>query len=330
MSNSSLVNKYVPAYSGNYTYGRWDNPINKIVIHHAAGTNLDSIGQTFQTVGRNGSAHYGLKNSLIHQYIDEANTAWHCGNWQGNLNSVGIEVANEYFNGNWNDISANNFTISEESFNTLVKLVADIAKRNNLGKLVYGVNLFGHKDMAPGTTSCPLNLYPRLQELCDEANIINNVTSQIKLKDIDNKKVKLKVDANLWSLDFITYSEAKSVKQFNKGDIIEVSAVAEHPIGSKYYLTEYSYSKGIMNGFNVVDCEDYIEPVVEEPVVDTPIENESEQPQEPSKEDGQANTPTDTETTDSGTNNEEKKHNTIIDIVFFILKTLAKLLKGGK
>ena len=44
-----------------------------------------------------------------------------------------------------------------------------------------------------------------------------------------------------------------------KGDIIEVSAIANHPIGAKYYLTEYSYSKNIHNGFNVVDCEDYVE-----------------------------------------------------------------------
>ena len=82
---------------------------------------------------------------------------------------------------------------------------------------------------------------------------------KLTIENITNKKVRLKIDAHLWNLDFNTYSEAKSVKQFKKGDIIEVSAIAKHPIGAKYYLTEYSYSKNIHNGFNVVDCEDYVE-----------------------------------------------------------------------
>lgn len=172
MSNSNLITRTTPAYVGNYSWGREGNTIDKIVVHHAAGTNFDSIGLEFQKVGRQGSAHYGIKNDQIALYVNESDTAWHCGNWAGNLTSVGIEVANEYFNGNWNDLSVNNFTISESSFNTLVRLVADIAKRNNLGLLVFGKNLFGHKDMS-GDTSCPLNLYPRLGELCDKANALN-------------------------------------------------------------------------------------------------------------------------------------------------------------
>lgn len=74
----------------------------------------------------------------------------------------------------------------------------------------------------------------------------------------------------------------------------------------------------------------YVAPVVEEPVVDTPIENNPEEPQEPSKEDGQTNTPTNDETVENGANNEENKHNTIIDIVLFILREIIKLFKGGK
>lgn len=342
MSNSLLINKYVPAYEGNFTYGRQGNGINKIVIHHAAGSNLDSIGSTFQTVGRNGSAHYGLKNGSIHQYIDEANTAWHCGNWQGNLTSVGIEVANEYFNGNWNDLSNGNFTISEESFNTLVRLVADIAKRNGLGNLVYGQNLFGHRDMAPGTTSCPLHLYPRLTELCNRANALNVAiieTPKVTITDITNKKVVLNKDANLWNLDFNTYAEAKIIKSFKKGETIEVSATAKHSIGSTYYLTEYSYSNKINNGFNVADCDDYVEPVIETPIIiETPIEEEPivEEPtiETPIVEDPKVETPVGDKGDDTITTDITKEDN-LISLFFSIIGNIIKefinkIFNGGK
>ena len=51
----------------------------------------------------------------------------------------------------------------------------------------------------------------------------DSTTTELVIENINNKKVKLNKDANLWNLDFKTYSEAKAVKGFKKGDIIEVS-----------------------------------------------------------------------------------------------------------
>ena len=261
MSNSSLVNKTILT-SVNYDKGRSGRTIKKITIHHCAGVmSIESIGNLFRNGSREVSSHYGIGNDgRIGQYVDESNTAWTDGNWESNCTSVTIETSNSKTGGNWE--------VSDSALNSLIKLVADIGKRNNLGTLVKGKNVTWHSMYS--ATACPGNyLLSKMDYIVSQANKINSTSSNptptktdLKIENITNKKVKLKIDANLWNLDFNTYAEAKAVKQYKKGDIIEVSALAYHPIGSKYYLTEYSYSRNIHNGFNVVDCEDYIETII--------------------------------------------------------------------
>jgi N-acetylmuramoyl-L-alanine amidase len=150
-----------PASPNNYTNGRAGVKINKIVIHHAATTDFDGIGRTFKDPGRGASAHYGVGRSQnVDQYVAEANTAWHAGNWPANISSVGIE--------NVNSNGAPTWDIDEATFNTLVELTRDIASRNGLLPLVVGQNLFGHKDFK--ATACPGDLYARLQELANRVN----------------------------------------------------------------------------------------------------------------------------------------------------------------
>ena len=150
-----------PASPSNFTVGRQGSKVNKIIVHHAATTDFDGIARTFQNPSRGASAHYGVgRSGNVDKYVDEANTAWHCGNWQGNLTSVGIE--------NVNKSGAPDWAIDQATFDTLVELVRDIAKRHGLGKLVVGKNLFGHKDFS--ATACPAALYGRLQELADKVN----------------------------------------------------------------------------------------------------------------------------------------------------------------
>lgn len=256
MSKSSLVNVTVPAYSGNYTVGRSGRKIEAITIHHMAGVlSAEQCGWIFQTKGRCGSSHYGIGNDgRIGLYVDESNTAWTNSNWDSNCKSVTIEVSNSSTGGSWK--------VGDKALKSLIKLVADIGKRNNLGTLVKGKNVTWHRMFT--NTTCPGDyLLSKMDYIIEEANKINNPPKpkELKTENITNKKVRLKIDAHLWNLDFNTYKEAKSVKQYKKGDIIEVSAIANHPIGAKYYLTEYSYSKNIHNGFNVVDCEDYVETI---------------------------------------------------------------------
>lgn len=166
MSKSNLVKINVPAYSGNYTKGRDGKRIEAITIHHMAGVlTAKRCGELWQTKGRNGSSHYGIGNDgTIGQYVDESNIAWTNGNWNSNCKSVTIEVSNCSVGGNWK--------VSDKALNSLIKLVADIGKRNNLGTLVKGKNVTWHSMFAP--TTCPGQyLLSKMDYIISEANKIN-------------------------------------------------------------------------------------------------------------------------------------------------------------
>lgn len=164
MSKSSLVQVEVPAYIGNYTIGRNGRKIEAITIHHMAGRlTAEKCGEIFRTIGRNGSSHYGIGyDGKIAQYVDESNTAWTNSNWDSNCKSVTIETSD-------NDSS---WYVNDVTLNSLIKLVADIAKRNNLGKLVKGKNLTWHSMFT--NTSCPGQyLLSKMDYIANEANKIN-------------------------------------------------------------------------------------------------------------------------------------------------------------
>lgn len=146
-SNSNLAYKWVPAHTNNYTVGRDGCLITNITIHHMDGkATAESCGGVFQNPNREASAHYGIGyNGEICQYVAEKDTAWANANWNSNLHSVSIE------NSDWT--LAPDYVISDATMNSLIRLVADIASRNNLGKLIYGQNINVHGDIA--ATSCP-------------------------------------------------------------------------------------------------------------------------------------------------------------------------------
>ena len=180
MSKSNLVNVNIPAYGGNFTYGRDGRKIEAITIHHMAGIlSAESCGQIWQTPGREGSSHYGIGNDgKIGQYVDEENTAWCNSNWDSNCKSVTIETSNCSTGGDW--------PVSDEALNSLIRLVADIAKRNNLGKLVKGKNLTWHSMFV--NTECPgAYLMSKLDYIINEANKING---EVKPQPVNNVNVE--------------------------------------------------------------------------------------------------------------------------------------------
>lgn len=167
MSNSSLVTKFIPAYAGNYTKNRAAyGKISEITVHHTAGnTSIDALGRLWQRAGRNGSSHYGVQHGQIGQYVDEADVAWTNSNWAANCRAVTIETANSGGAPNW--------PVADDTLETLIKLVADIAKRNGLVPLVYGKSLTWHSMYA--ATACPgPYLAGKLQYIVDRANEINS------------------------------------------------------------------------------------------------------------------------------------------------------------
>lgn len=165
MAHSSLTQVMVPADPSNYTKGRTVK-IRTITIHHMAGVNsAEGCGNIFANPARNGSTHYGIGNDgKIGCYVEEENVAWANNSWASNCESVTIENSNSSLGGD--------YPVGDATFNSLIKLVADIAKRNNLGKLIPGDNLVWHSMYV--ATTCPGNyLRSKVQYIADEANKIN-------------------------------------------------------------------------------------------------------------------------------------------------------------
>lgn len=166
MAVSPLAKENYPAYPGNYSGPSYRAKISEITIHHMAGVlSAAQCGAIFQRPGRNGSSHYGIGvNGEIAWYVDESCVAWTNSNWGSNCRAVTIENSNSSMGGDW--------PVSDATYQSLIKLVADIAKRNNLGTLVPGQNLTWHSMYA--ATTCPGDyLRARMQNIADEANKIN-------------------------------------------------------------------------------------------------------------------------------------------------------------
>lgn len=167
MGISSLASKYGFQDFPHFSSGRSGAKVNKIVIHHMATTNYDTVPGVWKT--RQASAHYGIgAKGEIRAYVDESNTAWHAGNWDANISSIGIEHVNTTGDPTW--------LVAQATIDASARLCADIAKRYGLGNLLVGKNLFSHSDFS-ATACCGPYLKPRLQEIANKANAINNGTS---------------------------------------------------------------------------------------------------------------------------------------------------------
>lgn len=139
--------------SPNYTKGREGKKVSLIVVHHMAGT-LAATDVVFQDKTRNTSAHYGVgRDGTIHQYVDEANTAYHAGDWSTNLISIGIEHE---------DLGTDSYTDTE--YATSAQLIRDIGKR--YGIAINSSTVRPHKDFV--ATACPGTL--DIGRLIKEAN----------------------------------------------------------------------------------------------------------------------------------------------------------------
>ena len=252
MKGSSLVTKVWPANASNYGKGRGGYKVNGIVIHHAASTSLDSIGQVFSTYGRGGSAHYGIGGKQVHQYVDENDTAWHCSNYWGNQNTIGIE--------NTNSTKAPNWEVSDETFDTCCRLVADIAKRYGLGKLYVNPSedcpkLSGHKDWyGAATVCCGPYLYPRLQLICDRANAIN-YPPKPTVTWVDTTTTTMRVKAG--GTNLVNTVTGTVVKVLPAG---EEFTYVQKTSDDKYVRTEYSKEKNLNNGVLLSALEPIPEP----------------------------------------------------------------------
>ena len=244
MVSSPMTTKVWLADPSNYTVGRGGYNVNGIVIHHAVTTNINIIGQVFSQPGRGGSAHYGVGGNEVHQYVDEVNTAWHCSNYWGNQNTIGIECVNSALGGD--------YPVADDTLETVIRLVADIAARYGLGRLYVNPaedcpKLSGHRDWYGASTYCPGDyLYCRLQYIADRANDINFPPAPapapapaVEWHDVPETTLRIKDGGT----DLVDVTNGNVIKHLD-GDFTFVQMTND----DKYVRTQYSKEKGIDNG----------------------------------------------------------------------------------
>lgn len=129
-----------------FTQGRGGKGIDKVVLHYNAGNlTVEGCFNVWQT--REASAHYQVESGgRVGQIVWDRDTAWHCGVFDQNQRSLGIEHANMA-----------DGTITETCLDTGAHLVAALCKYYGLGRPEWLVNVFPHKHFQ--ATSCPGQIY---------------------------------------------------------------------------------------------------------------------------------------------------------------------------
>ena len=256
------------AHPKNYTTGRSGHSIKYFTVHHSAGWE-NSLRGLWQNPSRGGSSHLWVGNTkgAIEQYVDFNDTAWTNGNWISNCESITCETRGDW-RGYYDQTTLDN--LSEAMYQCL--------------KLYPNLSLTFHQDVSSVYTLCPAELkhngyalqaWNKAKERLQPAPApvpTPKPTLELVMIDIPNKIFVTTKDAQLWDLTFSKWTDAKSVKPLPKGTQIEVSAIVDHPLGGRYLISEYSFSKGIFNGVNVADVVEYKEPA--KPVQPTPVEPE--------------------------------------------------------
>ena len=130
MSNSALISytKLSPNHSGKRT-----KKIDTITIHCIVGQWTAKQGcDYFATTDRECSANYVVgKDGSIGLSVDEADRSWCTSSRENDNRAITIEVASD---------TEHPYAVTDAAYAALIKLVADICKRNGIKKLVWSTN----------------------------------------------------------------------------------------------------------------------------------------------------------------------------------------------
>ncbi len=170
-TNSSFVS--YTKLSPNKTSPR-NHMIDTITIHCMAGNlSVETCGNVFANKSRQASSNYGIgSDGRIALYVNESDRSWCSSNRANDHRAVTIEVAN--------DGGAPDWHVSDQAVNSLINLVTDICRRNNIKELKWqgNKNLIGQTDKQNMTVhrwfskkSCPGDyLYSKHGYIANEVN----------------------------------------------------------------------------------------------------------------------------------------------------------------
>ncbi len=136
---------FAPASPSDYTVGRQGAKVKYIVIHDTEGSYQSAI-DIFENPQSQVSAHFVVRarDGAITQMVSTHDTAWHCGSWVINTESIGIE--HEGF-------AAHPGNFTDAQYRASAKLVAELAKQYHVP--IDRDHIVGHYQVvAGGTTVC--------------------------------------------------------------------------------------------------------------------------------------------------------------------------------
>ena len=160
--------------------------IDTITIHCMAGNlSVESCGALFAKSSRKASSNYGIgSDGRIACYVGEEDRSWCSSNRANDNRAITIEVAND-------GGADTGWHVSDKAYKSLISLLVDICKRNNITKLVWsnnksdrvnhknGCNMTVHRDFA--NKSCPGDyLYSLHSKIADEVNTLLGVVEEAK------------------------------------------------------------------------------------------------------------------------------------------------------
>lgn len=127
MSNSPLVSHV--HISPNRTSPR-THAIDTVTVHCMAGNlSVEACGNGFASPARKASSNYGIgSDGRIGMYVEEKDRSWCSSNAPNDHRAVTIEVAND-------GGAETGWHVSDAAYESLVRLLADICRRNGIQKL---------------------------------------------------------------------------------------------------------------------------------------------------------------------------------------------------
>lgn len=182
MSNSPLVQ--FTRISPNKTVPR-NHKIDTITIHCVVGQlTVGSIGNIFASPATQSSSNYGIgTDGKVGMYVEEKDRAWTSSNRSNDNRAVTIECASD---------RTHPYAVNAKVYATLIKLCADICKRNGIPELKWkwSKSLIGQVNQQNMTvhrwfsnTACPGDyLYNRMGEIAKAVNRQLKGTSDISSK----------------------------------------------------------------------------------------------------------------------------------------------------
>ena len=160
--------------------------IDTITIHCMAGNlSVESCGALFAKSSRKASSNYGIgSDGRIACYVGEEDRSWCSSNKANDNRAITIEVAND-------GGADTGWHVSDKAYKSLIRLLVDICKRNNIAKLVWSnnkndrvnhkndCNMTVHRDFA--NKSCPGDyLYSLHSKIAKEVNSSLGVVKEDK------------------------------------------------------------------------------------------------------------------------------------------------------